>query len=55
YLNIPDGAEKFTIVGEELIPEIRERAKEKKRLEEEAKKPKEKPIAKMHGMRKRPE
>lgn len=55
YLNIPEGAEKFTIVGEELIPEIRERAKEKKRLEEEAKKPKEKPVAKMPGMRKRPE
>ncbi|HPI71017.1 MAG TPA: hypothetical protein PLF99_06795, partial [Tenuifilaceae bacterium] len=55
YLNIPESAEKFTLVGEELIPEIRERAKEKKRLEEEAKKPKEKPVAKMPGMRKGPE
>ena len=43
YLSVPEGYEKFTLTGQELISEIKERAAEKKRAEEEAKKPKEKP------------
>jgi hypothetical protein len=43
YLSTPEGYEKFTLTGQELIPEIKERISEKKRAEEEAKKPKEKP------------
>ena len=38
YLSVPDSPERFTLAGEELIPEIVERAAERKRIEEETRK-----------------
>lgn len=37
YLSIPENLERFTLSGEELIPEIMKRIEERKRLEEEQK------------------
>ena len=37
YLSLPSNVEKYPVVGEELIPEIKEREAERKRKEEEAK------------------
>ncbi|MDD4385956.1 MAG: HlyD family efflux transporter periplasmic adaptor subunit [Bacteroidales bacterium] len=37
YLSLPENVEKYQIIGKELIPEIRERAAERKRKTEEAK------------------
>jgi hypothetical protein len=37
YLSIPENLERFTLAGEELIPEIIKRNEERKRLEEEQK------------------
>lgn len=37
YLSIPENLERFTLAGEELIPEIIKRTEERKRLEEEQK------------------
>lgn len=38
YLSVPENPERFTLAGEELIPEIVERAAERKRIEEETRK-----------------
>lgn len=37
YLSTPDNGDKFAFIGTEFIPEIKQKAAEKKRLEEEAK------------------
>lgn len=54
FLSIPEGAVNFAFFGLELIPEIKERVMDKKRIEEEAKKPREKmPDQRSEGRRRK--